>query len=76
MSQIDYFKRQVAEFRKALEGDITEQDKRGLRIAIIEYEKCIAYLQRDAEHINARTNAGELTLHSAPPLSNLRLLRP
>src|SRR5215468_3926192 len=30
------------------ERDITEQHKKGLRIAIIEYERCIAYLERHA----------------------------
>jgi hypothetical protein len=67
MSQIDYFRRQAADCRKALhyaethpgfalkevlsdgfERDITEQHKQGLRAAIIEYEKCIAYLEQHA----------------------------
>jgi hypothetical protein len=78
MSQLDYLKRQVAVFRRALnlELDIAEQDKRGLQIAIIEYEKCIAYLQRDAERIQAdRIKVVQLTPKSKPLLSTRRLVQ-
>jgi hypothetical protein len=89
MSQIDYFKRQLAIFRKALEFAETDpgfafketladgfepdiaQYKRGLRIAITAYERCIAQLQRDAD----RARAVRLTRDPEPPPSVSRSAR-